>query len=1200
MSEARDQGERQRFRWLDLLRPRDEREDAVGERHRLRSYVAHAARILSPKGPIHGFVAQNPLQYLEHLPFDAAVREAHRLLGGQGYLSNEAFRRIYASGRITRHDLMRALDTQVPHLANRPAVEVGGRKVDAKDVHFAQLLHDIDPLPHGGLRWQITHGKATGRFRQDLPPDARLALLHWARRNLEQEDQQELEAYAVSTLWAAVLAALGLDHQKSLVDEEAQTEEALLGRVLGVARDGGTPIPITDQTRALIEAEVISQGGREERRLCGRVAAGLRPDELSRDGFQALEELLRLRGTGTSGRRRLTGLRQHDPRIGLVQHSHETLERDLRSIGPEGTLGDFCQRITGARIPGSINDQMIRWCGAFLDEGLAGWPMPYRERGFYEAWRRLAEQDHTLRFLGVKHSAHRLRQLPPHPEDAIILLLRTMGIPEEQWAAYLTHHMAALPGWASMVRWRGAHPDYEMQEHHPIDLSQYLAVRLFYEAELVSALCLTEWGIDGTVAALQRYFQDRPEEYFARAQVAEGDLPDALAVAVVRTGQGAFDLYWDALADPAYGRMRRAKGLSRGDQWFRYAEMLYVYRQGGGHGHNDLHRVCHDAWRLFQLAQLLGLSAGDIRPLSAGKATALLDLLDDLPPASHGPIWLQAYETHYREQLLSLITGKRRPARNGTRPQAQVIFCLDVREEGLRRYFEAQSESYETFGTAGFFSLPIIFRPLSDGGERDLCPIVIKPRHVVVEVVRPGHSTGDHQREHRTKWKEALHGLYHRLETNLATAYFLIDLLGIIFGFTIVGKTVLVRKWDALKRTLRNRIIPRVPTTFLLDGPREEGVRKELTAAQTPRQDELVVSRHAAQPAPIRLLHFSHLEQADIVEAQLRMIGLTHNFARLIVFCGHGSTTENNPYASAYHCGACGGNRGGPNGRAIAAMANRPGVRALLHQRGIAIPDDTHVLGAEHDTAADRLTYFDTEDVLSTHREEFERLTHDLYQAAALNALERCQLLPHAPRDVAPEEALGHVQARSLDWAQVYPEWGHSTCAAMVIGRRLLTQGLSLDRRAYLQSYDPDQDPDGAILEEIMTAFIPVVRGISLDYYFSYVDSGINGVFGAGTKAYHNVVGLIGVMQGPNSDLKTGLPYQGVAPLHEPMRAQIIVESHPSKVASIVERNKTLENVFKNHWAHLIAWDPETRHLLGYQADGGWKTLQAGEAAIAR
>jgi hypothetical protein len=1054
--------------------------------------------------------------------------------------------------------------------------------VEASDVYLAQLLYGIDPLPHGTLRWQLSHGRATSRFRHDVPPDARAALLDWARRDLPQGTAPALEAHAVSSLWVAVLDVLGISNRESLEDQEAKSEGALLDRVLGVARDGGIPLPMTDQTKALIEAEVASSDGRQESRLCRRVLAGLRRDELSRDGFQALEELLEIRGTGTAGRRRLTGLRQLDPRIDLARSGLETLERDLKRIGPEDTLSDFCQSITGARIVAQVDDQMIKWCAAFLDEGLAGWPMPGREGGFYEAWRTLAERDPMFRFLGVTNSAHRIRQLPPHPEDAVIQLLRTMGIPEEHWAPYLTHHIAALPGWAGMVRWRGAHADYPAQQHCPTNLTHYLAVRLFYEAELVSTLCREEWGIDGTVPAIHRYFQDHLGEYFARAQVRGGELPDALAAAVVRLGQGAIDFDWDALADPAYGEMRRAKGLTRSDQWFRYAEMLFVYRHGAGHGHDTLHLIYHDAWRLFHLSQLLGFNADDIRSQSGNAARPLLAPLDDLPPASHGPIWLQAYEAHYREGLLSLLTGNKKQGGHGTRPRAQVIFCLDVREEGIRRYLEAQSDAYETFGTAGFFSLPMIFRPHGNGGERDLCPIVIKPRHTVIEAVRAGDGAGNHEREQREQWKETLHGLYHRLETNLATAYFLIDFLGIVCGLAMVGKTVLTRAWHALTGTLRDRIIPPVPTVLLLGDGGGDGTT---TAVAGPLQSRL---------------HFSHLEQADIVEAQLRMIGLTRNFGRLIVFCGHGSTTENNPYAAAYHCGACGGNRGGPNGRAIAAMANNAAVRTVLSRRGFAIPDDSYCVGAEHDTAADRLTYFDTEDIPVTHREEFERLASDLNRAAALHAQERCRRLPRAPHGATPEDALLHVQTRSHDWAQVYPEWGHSRCALMLIGRRDLTRGVFLERRAYLQSYDPDQDPDGSILEEIMTAFIPVVRGISLDYYFSFVDSGVNGVFGAGTKAYHNVVGLIGVMQGAGSDLKAGLPYQGVAPLHEPMRVQIIVESHPAKVASIVERNKVLEHVFKNQWAHLIAWYPGTNQLVGYQSDGSWTTLRPGEVAIAR
>lgn len=159
-------GERQRFHWLDFLRGRggdEEKRAAEGEQQRLRSHVASASRILPPKGPIHAFVAQNPLQDLEHFPFDWAVREAQRLLGGQGYLSDEAFRRLYATERVTRDDLLRALEAQVPHLATRPPIEVRRKQVEAREVLLAHLLHGITPLPHGTLRWQVTQAKATRR-----------------------------------------------------------------------------------------------------------------------------------------------------------------------------------------------------------------------------------------------------------------------------------------------------------------------------------------------------------------------------------------------------------------------------------------------------------------------------------------------------------------------------------------------------------------------------------------------------------------------------------------------------------------------------------------------------------------------------------------------------------------------------------------------------------------------------------------------------------------------------------------------------------------------------------------------------------------------------------------------------------------------------------------------------------------------------
>ena len=174
-----------------------------------------------------------------------------------------------------------------------------------------------------------------------------------------------------------------------------------------------------------------------------------------------------------------------------------------------------------------------------------------------------------------------------------------------------------------------------------------------------------------------------------------------------------------------------------------------------------------------------------------------------------------------------------------------------------------------------------------------------------------------------------------------------------------------------------------------------------------------------------------------------------------------------------------------------------------------------------------------------------------------------------------------------MDFTQVHPEWGHATNSSMIVSRRLLTQGLFLDRRTFLQSYDPTQDPDGAILERILTAVVPVAAGIGLEYYFSRVD---NCRYGCGTKVPHNITGLIGVMDGAQSDLRIGLPWQMVW-VHEPMRLTFIVEAHPSVVASIVQRHRGLQKLFDHHWAHLLVLDFRSGEFFRYGPRGRWQSI---------
>ena len=197
-------------------------------------------------------------------------------------------------------------------------------------------------------------------------------------------------------------------------------------------------------------------------------------------------------------------------------------------------------------------------------------------------------------------------------------------------------------------------------------------------------------------------------------------------------------------------------------------------------------------------------------------------------------------------------------------------------------------------------------------------------------------------------------------------------------------------------------------------------------------------------------------------------------------------------------------------------------------------------------------------------------------------AHERCRRFDAVPRWYPPLAALAHVQGRAADLAQPRPEYGHATNAFCIIGRRTRTRGLFLDRRAFLVSYDPARDDDGAILARIMAAVVPVVAGISLEYYFSYVDP--TG-YGCGTKLPHNVTSLLGVMDGAQSDLRTGLPWQMVE-IHEPTRLAIVVEGTRDRVWRVVQDNPDIERLVRNRWIWLACLDAESGALWELRSTG--------------
>jgi len=193
---------------------------------------------------------------------------------------------------------------------------------------------------------------------------------------------------------------------------------------------------------------------------------------------------------------------------------------------------------------------------------------------------------------------------------------------------------------------------------------------------------------------------------------------------------------------------------------------------------------------------------------------------------------------------------------------------------------------------------------------------------------------------------------------------------------------------------------------------------------------------------------------------------------------------------------------------------------------------------------------------------------------------------------LAPDRAAVRVHARSTDWSQVRPEWGLSGNAAFIIGRRELTKTLNLDGRVFLHSYDYREDPTERLLEVLMTAPQVVAQWINMEHYFSVVD---NEVYGGGSKVYHNVVGRVGIMSGPWSDLRLGLAWQtmmnGDVPYHEPMRLLTIIEAPRARIERLIARHEALRHYYHNEWVHLIALDPVDGAWYRYLPSGTWSLV---------
>ena len=768
------------------------------------------------------------------------------------------------------------------------------------------------------------------------------------------------------------------------------------------------------------------------------------------------------------------------------QQALEHLWKQLLSVAPSVSRQRPCIRrrdqlleAYGVDVDELVHPLLIRFCAAFVDQGLAYWRMPAREQGLLGAFRALyglgsGPMDTWMK--GLSTELRRQQGLGWDAETTVRWALEALEVPETHWQAYIEATLLSLRGWAGMIHQLEVRPDTAPVDPPPARLMDYLALQLVLDFQAASF-------------ALRKHGDGEPRL---------ADIPWRLA-RTVRQPELDLELVYEA----------------------------FITAQLAGTGPAEI-KGTREAKRWID----------EVRAFDSNERRRLLHL---------------AYERRHRVSVLDGIVGHcRLHSPSATEASFQAVFCIDDREESLRRHLEELRPDADTYGYAGFFGIAMAYQGLEDIRPRPLCPVAVRPSHYVTERALDESEavTFASKRRRQGRLTHSI-GLGSKM---LTRGGLLATLLGFLAVIPLIGRSLFPRRTEKLAHWALHRTAPIPPTRLCLEGTgsvRPDGLQSGYTIQQ----------------------------MTEIVFNVLTTMGLGDDLRPVVLIVGHGSSSLNNPHEAAHDCGATGGGRGGPNARAFAQMANDARVRERLRAQSFFIPDSTWFVGAYHNTCDDSMTYYD-EDLVPAHLlETLDDLKNAMADACRMDAHERCRRFESASLDLDPESALMHAESHAYDLAQPRPEYGHATNAVCIVGRRERTRGLFLDRRAFLVSYDPEQDPTGAILAALLRAVGPVGAGINLEYYFSFVDP--KG-YGCGTKLPHNIVGLIGVMDGHASDLRTGLPWQMVE-IHEPVRLLTIVEATTDMLERVLAEEKGVANLVDNEWIQLVAWDPESDALSVYE-----------------
>jgi uncharacterized protein YbcC (UPF0753/DUF2309 family) len=413
--------------------------------HRLSEVIEHASHLLPAQGPITVFIHHNTLHAFEDLPFHEAVKKGAHVFGCQPYLSEDRYREALRRGRIRFAELQEVLEQDLGDRA-REQIPCFGTRLELR---LALLQYPLRTGPTEELVWYVAEANALQRVRQEVSSAVRARMIAETRR------------------WVIRDLRVGYDP----------------------APNGPAPDPGDSPGRG-------NGNGASRRPKGGWVSESLL-ELLERFGASAIENW--------------SDQRWESFTLQALWRVCCDGVRDVPAFTAPPPLAirhrDVLLEATGIDTDLLVQDRMIPFTAAFLDQGLAHWTLPRRDQGFYRAFCALyrlpwGPPDRWLR--GLAAEVGRLQDEGVGPLESILESLTILGVVEEEWERFLSATFLALRGWAGMVQQVEIRGD---RAAHPVpagSLVEFLAVRLLLDRFAAAYTARTVLGITTPVSSFWR------------------------------------------------------------------------------------------------------------------------------------------------------------------------------------------------------------------------------------------------------------------------------------------------------------------------------------------------------------------------------------------------------------------------------------------------------------------------------------------------------------------------------------------------------------------------------------------------------------------------------------------------------------------------------------------------------------------------